>query len=316
MLSRRTLRLAGGVTAALLLVAGIAVAGRAVAGRAARRDPDSRMADIQHETNAPLVDHVRALKTVAVPTIVKTDMEASAPASSPQGAFAFETQRLIRTGRMTLEVTAVEPAVARLERLAAELGGYLTSSGIERHPDGSLQAEVTLRLPADRYQQAGASLRGLGKVLAESTSIEDVTKTYADLEAHLKVKREAERRVRDLLAQRAGSLKDVLEAEKELARIRGEVDTLEGERRWYAHQVRYSTLSLQLQEPVPLALSRPSAWSALGEALRDSAGILAGSLSTLLRGLLYLLPWALVLALAFGLVRWFRRKTMAEPRSA
>ena len=278
-----------------------------------------RQARFEQETGLPsprgffslaapsVVRENRAYAPVAsVGLLEKRDTEGSEGGIGPKAGFPFDQQKLVWTGHLSVEVKDAEQAIARLETAARELGGYLTGTQMERQASGVRSGQVVMRIPAVHYTKAGQSVRGLGKVLSESSNVEDVTKAYADLEAHLKVKRETERRVRDLLALRTGTIKDVLEAEKELARIRGEIDTMEGERRWYEHQVRFSNITVSLQEPVPIGLSRPSAWASLADAFRDSAGILADSLAFLFRAVVYLLPWSLVVLLAALLYRRFR----------
>lgn len=310
--SKAMLRTSGAVGLGLALVTVLIVGGRL--SRTGGQGPGESGADSagSHKTTAraaaPLLlkeDHSYA-PLARIAKYSGIDSNETEGAVSPRAAFPFDQQKLVWTGQLSVEVKDAEQAVARLETAARELGGYLTGTQLDRQASGVRSGQLVMRIPAVHYTKAGQSVRGLGKVLSESSNVEDVTKAYADLEAHLKVKRETERRVRDLLALRTGTIKDVLEAEKELARIRGEIDTMEGERRWYEHQVRFSNITVSLQEPVPIGLSRPSAWASLADAFRDSAGILADSLAFLFRAVVYLLPWSLVVLLAALLYRRFR----------
>lgn len=214
-----------------------------------------------------------------------------------------QPQKLIRTGSMTLEVKDFDAASTSLAQMAKSLGGYVADTQVARHEAGHRTGQVVLRIPTERFESAGTSIRALGKVLAEQSAVEDVTKAYADLETRLKVKREALGRIRDLMKVRAGSLKDVLEAEREISRITEEIEIAEGERRFYDHQIRLSTLTVELREPEPVNLARPGAWSALGDVFRNASTLVAQSLAVLLSVLLVLIPWAL---LAYGIYRWIR----------
>lgn len=307
MRSRQILRTTGAVTLGLALVAVLILAGSR--NRMAQAHNPSAKVSLVDLTDSSyrLARSVGAAQPAAAPVLLLKDSSGEEDEPPPQATTPFDRLKLIWTGRLTVEVGDAERAIAELEQVARNLGGYLTGTSLQREASGLRHGEVVLRIPAEKFHPAGAAVRGLGKILSESSNVEDVTKAYADLEAFLKVKREAERRVRDLLAQRAGTLKDVLEAEKELARIRGEIDLKEGERRWYEHQVRYSNITVSLQEPLPIGLSRPSAWASLGDAFRDSAGTLADSLALLFRGLVFLLPWALVGLLMVYVIRRFLR---------
>lgn len=233
--------------------------------------------------------------------------EAEAKVADPSGGGAAPVaelpQKLIRTGSMTLEVKDFDAASASLAGMAKQLGGYVADTQVTRHEAGHRTGQVVLRVPTERFDAAGTSIRALGKVLAEQSAVEDVTKAYADLETRLKVKREALGRIRDLMKSRAGNLKDVLEAEREISRITEEIEVAEGERRFYDHQIRLSTLTVELREPEPVNLASPSAWSALGDVFRNASTLVAQSLAVLLSVVLVLIPWAL---LGYGLYRWIR----------
>lgn len=236
------------------------------------------------------------------PASPEQELKAAEPAggSTPVAA---APQKLIRTGSIQLEVKDFDAAATALGQLAKTLGGYVADTQVTRHSSGNRSGEVVLKIPAERFDSAGTSIRGLGKVLAEQSSIEDVTKAYTDLETRLKVKREALARIRELLKTRAGNLKDILEAEREISRITEEIELAEGERQFYDHQIRLSTFTVQLQEPEPVNLARPGAWSSLGEVFRNASTTVAESLAVLLSVLLVLLPWT---AAGYGVYRWVR----------
>lgn len=242
----------------------------------------------------------------AVPPVPEAEAKVADPTgggSDTAAPVAELPQKLIRTGSMAMEVKDFDAASASLARMAKTLGGYVADTQVTRHEAGHRTGQVVLRVPTERFDAAGTSIRALGKVLAEQSAVEDVTKAYADLETRLKVKREALGRIRDLMKNRAGNLKDVLEAEREISRITEEIEVAEGERRFYDHQIRLSTLTVELREPEPVNLASPSAWSALGDVSRNASTLVAQSLAVLLSVVLVLIPWAL---LAYGLYRWIR----------
>ncbi len=278
-----------GLVAALLLVGGLAC------GKSRQRAMLS--ADVEAPGNVPPAPEMEAK--------VAESTGGGGPAGAPVSAapVAEQPQKLIRTGSVSLEVKDFDAASTALGQMAKSLGGYAADTQVTRHDAGYRTGQIVLRIPAERFDAAGASIRALGKVLAEQSSVEDVTKAYADLETRLKVKREALGRIRDLMKLKAGSLKDVLEAEREISRITEEIELAEGERRFYDHQIRLSTLTVELREPVPVDLARPGAWTALGDVLRNATTLVAESLAVLLSVILVLIPWSL---LAYGIYRWIR----------
>ncbi|MCE1205049.1 MAG: DUF4349 domain-containing protein [Holophagaceae bacterium] len=216
--------------------------------------------------------------------------------------------KLIRTGQVSIEVAEFEKAAKELGKVIESLGGYIADTQVRRNPSGSRSGTISVRVPSASYESIGSRIRSLGKVMSESSNVQDVTKAYSDLDTRLRVKREALNRIRELLRTRAGNLKEVLEAETEISRITEEIEHAEGERRFFDHQISLSTIVVELSEPEPISLARPSSWWALSESLRDSTAMVAGSLAFMLRLIFILLPWVVAAWCAFASFRWFRAK--------
>jgi hypothetical protein len=247
---------------------------------------------------------------------------ASAPAPPVQGKVAgaaeaaeaplaamFTARKLIRTGQLTVEVGAYEEAAARVAAVAQSHGGYVAETQASRGARDRQQGTITLRVPAERFAAAFAALKALGKVRTESIGTQDVTKAYTDLDTRLRVKRDAAERLREILRGRTARLADVLEAERELARLTEEIEQMEGERRFYEQQVALSTITVALQEPQ--AALEPGAFAPIGEALRESLKVLSASVAGLIYVVVFATPWVLIALMAWRTVRAVRRRRAA-----
>jgi hypothetical protein len=228
-----------------------------------------------------------------------------AAAQAPVEAMAA-ARKLIRTGQLTIEVDGYTRAAEEAGRVAERHGGYVSDARSRRDDRDAQQGTLTLRVPAEAFAAAWAELKALGRVRAETVGTQDVTKAYADLETRLRVKRETVDRLRGILRDRAAKLSDVLEVERELARLTEEIEALEGERRYYDHQVALSTIGLTLQEPQ--AVVHGGALEPIREAFADALEVLAGSLAALIYVVVAAAPWAVVLWLSWRGVRWLRRR--------
>ena len=89
-------------------------------------------------------------------------------------------QKLIRTSSLQLEVKDFDAAAASLSQLAKAMGGYVADTQVTRHASGYRSGQIALKIPAERFDAAGTSIRAVGKVLAERSTLEDVTKAYTD----------------------------------------------------------------------------------------------------------------------------------------
>ena len=236
--------------------------------------------------------------------------EPSAASVQPAGLQAMVASRkLIRTGQMTLVVADYVKAAAAVKGIAEANGGYLAEAQGQRGAHDRRHGSLTIRVDAGRFDDAVAALRALGDVRSENVGTQDVTKAYTDLEARLRVKRDTADRLREILRTRTAKLADVLEAERELARVTEEIEQMEGERRFYDQQVALSTLTVALQEPA--AIVEAGVFSPISEAMRDSLRVLAASLAAIVYLLVFLAPWVPIGWLVWKLGRRLlaRRKT-------
>jgi hypothetical protein len=215
-------------------------------------------------------------------------------------------RKLIRTGLLELEVADYAEAAQKATRLVESRGGYVADNRVDRSPNDRRHGRMTVRIPAERYAATFEELKSLGKARAESSSAQDITKAYTDLETRLRVKRETADRLRVILKTNAARLSDILETERELARVTEEIERLEGERRYYDQQVALSTISLTLAEPD--AIVRGGIFDPVRKALRGSLQLLGMSIAFLIAATVFLVPWALALFAAIWLVRRIRRR--------
>lgn len=221
---------------------------------------------------------------------------------------SFEDAKLIRKGDLQLEVGDVVRARESILQRTKALGGWVADQGEQRDEDGHLTANLTLRLPADRFEAGHQALRELGTIRRIHLEVEDVTREWVDREARLSVKRTAAGRLRQILAQQSASLKDVLAAEQALIRLTEEIESLQSIHRYQSRQVAFGTLEVQLVGPqAAVTHAATSPLSRFGDQLVTR---LSASLAVL--GLLAaaLLPWAL---LGLGIRTVLRRRRAQAP---
>ena len=75
-----------------------------------------------------------------------------------------------------------------------------------------------------------------------------MTEQVVDVEARLSNARNTEKRLVDLLQKRTGDLADVLAAEREIARVREEIERFDAQRKNLERRVTYATLNLEVTE--------------------------------------------------------------------
>jgi hypothetical protein len=222
-----------------------------------------------------------------------------------------DTRKVIRTGRIDLTVASYDEARARLDAMVESAGGYIDSTQVDRH-SGVNSAVIVIRVPADAFTTMLPGLRQLGDITNETTSAADITAQFVDTEAQLASAQQLEKRLLELATAKNGTLDQVLTVERELARVRGEIESYEGHLKQWADQVSLSTLTITMSTrsaPVAIAVVEPeSLGSKTSQSFHSSISALRDVASWLLVTCVALLPWLLFLVpAAFGLQRWARR---------
>ena len=163
---------------------------------------------------------------------------------SPGGSLQIADRKIISTGNITVEVEDVPGAVTAVEAIVEGMGGYveqLSSSGGDEFPYASL----TLRVPQGQFASAYDRIRSLGDVLNEHQGSEDVSEQFIDLEARLNSAKREEQSFLNLLG-RAATVSDVLTIERELARVRSDIERYQGQLDFLSRRVDLSTIWVEL----------------------------------------------------------------------
>ncbi len=154
--------------------------------------------------------------------------KAKAVSDSPHSA-----AMLIYTANLSLAVFQVEPGLDAVERVARDVGGYLSS-----RQDNS----ITIRVPRDRFDDAIGRIEKLGDVTHRDIKAQDVTDEFVDLQARLKNAYSIRDRLNELMAKAA--VKEALEIEKELGRVTEDIERMEGKLKLLRDQMAFSTVTV------------------------------------------------------------------------
>jgi hypothetical protein len=276
------------------------------------------------EADAPAFDAVAPASVVDESRGVMVAGGAIEPPAAPAPVVGFSTGKqsapsqridttgamLIRTGSARLEVDSLDSAIAQVRGLAESLGGHVTSTAIQAGRERVREASLEIRVPAVRFDEAIGGLDPLGTVEAVHVSAQDVGEEVVDVEARLSSARQLEQRLLEILRTRTGKLDDVLAVERELARVRAEIEGYEGRLRYLRGRIALSTLTVSLHEPVALLAGEPGQ-SLIADAVKQAwynfLGLLAGAIAAL--G--FVVPLTVVGVVAFLVVRRLRGRASA-----
>jgi len=219
---------------------------------------------------------------------------------------------IIRTVTMTLSVSNVGDAYRQVEALASEMGGMVATSSFKQEGDRTV-GNVTLRVPADQ-RTYGATLERLRSIATrvddESVSSQDVTEEYVDLESSLRNLQATEARLLSIL-ERASKIEDVIAVQRELTNVRGQIERIEGRRRFLERRSDFTTITLTLREA---AVGTRTGWDP-SETAREAFRALLLTFQGLGRVAIWLGIWfpiyAIPIAIGWWIIRQTRRRRLA-----
>ncbi|MBL8058028.1 MAG: DUF4349 domain-containing protein, partial [Anaerolineales bacterium] len=180
-----------------------------------------------------------------------------------------------------------------------------------------MQANLAVRVPAARLTEALTQIKHLavtGEAETENITGEDVTAQYTDLESQLRNLEAAEAQLQKILEE-AKRTEDVLNVFNQLTSIRGQIEQVKGQMKYYQESAAMSLISVSL---LPDALSQPievGGWKAEGVAKEAIEALVRAMQNLASAGIwlgIYVLPLFLVFAIPLGLVgravvRWLRK---------
>ena len=227
---------------------------------------------------------------------------------------AVDDAKIIRTGTMDLEVSDVPGAIREARDAIRGMGGYVGASQTS-NIDDQPYAQVTYRIPVDRWEDALDALRGLNgdttKVVSEQTESADVTSQVVDLDARIRNLQASETALVEI-AEQATRIQDILDIQAQITSIRGQIEQLEAQQNQLADQTSYATLTVTYQLPAVAAIEvQAEGWDA-GRIFDEATATLVGVLQALAGvGIWLLVVWVPIIvmfAVAAGIVAFLLRR--------
>jgi hypothetical protein len=228
------------------------------------------------------------------PMLAQQKAVATAAAVTPFSRASVAPSMVIRTGQASIEVDSLERAVAQVRLLAARVGGYVANTVMQTGRGDLRSASLEVKIPAERFDDGLNGLAPLGKLESVNVLAEDVGEEFTDVTARMENSRRLESRLIDLLARGTGKLKDVLDVEQELARVREEIERTEGRLRYLRAHAALSTLTIAVHEPVPVVGHAGS--SVIGEAFKQAWRNFVALVAACIRGLGIVIPLGVLAA--------------------
>jgi len=166
----------------------------------------------------------------AMPPAPSTEMSTT-PTTVPEPT--TKKLKIIKTADITIEVKNFNDSLNTVRGILKEVApreedGLIADTTESKSESGATSGTITIRISPDKFDLLIDKVLTVGDVKYQKISGQDVTKEYYDLAARLASKQEMEKRLIQLLATRTNSVADLLEVERELGRVREDIESIQG----------------------------------------------------------------------------------------
>jgi hypothetical protein len=232
---------------------------------------------------------------------------------------ATETdQKIIKTGYLDIVIDRVGETMTKLTALTTGKGGYLQNSSVSERKDGTKYGSATIRIPAKEFENTMEEVKKLAtSVTTETSSGQDVTEEYTDLEAQLHNAQAQETEYLNIL-KKATSVDDILNVQSYLGRVREQIETLQGRIKYLSNLTTYSTITVSLSEEPTIKLPTKEfhPWSAIKEAAQTLVSVAQALVITIIWLMILgggiLLPAIILLVILIWVVKRLWRRIYAK----
>ncbi|ALM09706.1 MAG TPA: hypothetical protein DEB30_00540 [Candidatus Peribacter riflensis] len=221
---------------------------------------------------------------------------------------------IIRTARMAIIAEDVRKTVEALRSFIEQEGGFVVSTDVSTDEGSVPSASVSLRIPAERLDAALSYVRQQAlRVVSESVSGEDVTEEYVDVKARLSNLEASERQFL-IIMKDARKTEDVLAVQREIERVRGEIESLTARKKYLEESAKLSSffISIATDEASIPVVNESEQWRPL-----VVAKAAANAFVEVLKFFGNVIIWAIVFVPVWGtailVVRYWRKRHLQSP---
>ena len=172
--------------------------------------------------------------------------------SAPPTSLGNEEKKIQRNANISIEVKNLDESIDKLNEIILLFNAEIISSNKGGIDFGQPYANIRIRVLSGNLDSAINEFKKLStKIISENIYTNDVTEEFIDTEARLKIMKSTEDRFNSLLLK-SETVEEIIQVEKELMRIRGDIESLEGRLNYLSKTTDTSEINLNLNEQIPI----------------------------------------------------------------
>jgi hypothetical protein len=214
------------------------------------------------------------------------------------------SQKIIKTGNLRFETQELKKTHQKILTAVQKANGYVQHDNTGKNYNSQYH-NLTVRVPSENFDTVIQSISdGVSYFEEKTISQRDVTEEFVDLNARLKAKRTLEKRYLELLSK-AKNVKEILEIERELSKIREEIEAREGRLQYLQSQVSESTITIYFYK----ISSDRGVTVSYGRKVTNAFKNGWSNISEFFLGLLHIWPFIILVAVSvFMIRRWIKKR--------
>ncbi len=219
-----------------------------------------------------------------------------------------DDRKMIWKAKVSFQVASVDSSTKEIQNLVSKHKGFISSMNLSS-TNRRISNNLVIRLPNDEFETLINDLKKGALFLDElSITSNDVTEEFVDIESRLKTKKEVRNRYIEILRNKTGSVKDVIEAENAIREITEEIEAKEGRLRYLRNQVSMSTISLNIYQKVKFKAEPEIYEKSYGQKILDSLKNGWTIITSLILLLANIWPIVIIVLLILWRRKWIVRK--------
>ncbi|HEV7643068.1 MAG TPA: DUF4349 domain-containing protein [Pyrinomonadaceae bacterium] len=271
------------------------------------------ISDSRNQTGKSVSEAGRA--SVPATTTIPSDSAAAQNISLDEAAQSAQPpveRKIIRNAELSLEAASPDEALQKITAIAESKGGFVVES---QQSNSTTQATISdhvtmsLRVPAGKFNEALDEIRKVSaRVVMENIKGQDVTEEFIDIEARVKTKKAVEAQYLEIMKQ-GKTVEDALNVQTELGKIRGEIEQIEGRKRFLESQTSLSTIKLSLQTPTAFSANSSGFFYQASRSFNNGFSFALNFILGFITIIIAIAPFLILVVLpVFLLIRYFWKK--------
>ena len=232
-------------------------------------------------------------------------------------ATAAVARKLVYNAQVSLIVENLTSVEQKLQTLVKSTGGYIADTESVGQARSRRHATWKARVPVEKFDSFLATVIELGELERNHVDSQDVTQEYYDIDARIKNKQQEEKRLQKHLDESTGKLTDILAVERELTRVRGEIEQMQGRIRYLTNVSALSTVTITVTEiknyTPPVA---PTFAAQISRTFSNSVENLVRFGRTVVLAVVAITPWVPILVVVALMLLWLARRLRKALRPA